>query len=69
MCNVWINPSLPEEEICLDTLAKIPTHVGTINLTGGEPILRRNLGEIVGLRYPQAQKLEISSNGDEKRKY
>lgn len=63
MCNVWKNPSLPEEEISLETLAKIPDHVGTINLTGGEPTLRRDLGEIVDLLYPRAQKLEISSNG------
>ena len=63
MCNVWKNPSLPEEEISLETLAKIPDHVGTINLTGGEPTLRKDLGEIVDLLYPRAQKLEISSNG------
>ena len=63
MCNVWKNPSLPEEEISLETLAKIPDHVGTINLTGGEPTLRRDLGEIVDLLYPRAQKFEISSNG------
>jgi radical SAM protein with 4Fe4S-binding SPASM domain len=63
MCNIWKNPSLPEEEISVETLAKIPEHVGTINLTGGEPTLRRDLGEIVDLLYPRAQKFEISSNG------
>ncbi len=63
MCNIWKNPSLPEEEIALETLAKIPGHVGIINLTGGEPTLRRDLGEIIDLLYPRAQKLEISSNG------
>ena len=63
MCNVWKNPSIPEEEISLETLANIPDHVGTINLTGGEPTLRRDLGEIVDLLYPRAQKFEISSNG------
>ena len=63
MCNVWRNPSLPEEEISLETLAKLPDHIGTINLTGGEPTLRRDLGEIVDLLYPKAKKFEISSNG------
>ena len=63
MCNVWKNPSLPEEEVSLETLAKIPDNIGTINLTGGEPTLRRDLGEIVDLLYPKAQKFEISSNG------
>jgi MoaA/NifB/PqqE/SkfB family radical SAM enzyme len=63
MCNVWKNPSLPEEEISLETLAKLPDYFGTINLTGGEPTLRSDLEEIVDLLYPKAKKLEISSNG------
>ncbi len=63
MCNVWRNPSLPEEEISLQTLAKLPDNIGTINLTGGEPTLRQDLAEIVDLLYPKTQKLEISSNG------
>jgi MoaA/NifB/PqqE/SkfB family radical SAM enzyme len=63
MCNVWKNPSLPEEELSIDTLAKIPNDIGTINLTGGEPTLRKDLIEIVDLLYPKTKKLEISSNG------
>jgi MoaA/NifB/PqqE/SkfB family radical SAM enzyme len=63
MCNVWRNPSKPDEEVSLETLAKIPDHMGTINLTGGEPTLRRDLVEIVDLLYPKAQIMEISSNG------
>ena len=63
MCNVWKNPSVYDEEISLKTLENISNHLGTINLTGGEPTLRRDLFEIVDLLYPKAQKLEISSNG------
>jgi Fe-coproporphyrin III synthase len=63
MCNVWKYPSLPKEEISLETLAKIPDHNGCINLTGGEPTLRKDLGEIVDLLYPKAENFEISSNG------
>jgi MoaA/NifB/PqqE/SkfB family radical SAM enzyme len=63
MCNVWKNPSLPEEEISLETLTKLPDNLGTINLTGGEPTLRKDLVEIVDLLYPKTKKLEISSNG------
>ena len=63
MCNIWKNPSLPEEEVSLEMLAKLPNHLGTINLTGGEPTLRKDLEDIVDLLYPKAQKLEISSNG------
>jgi len=63
MCNVWKNPSLAEEEISLETLAKLPDDFGTINLTGGEPTLRSDLSEMVELLYPKTRKLEISSNG------
>lgn len=63
MCNVWKNPSRAEEEISLETLTKLPNDFGTINLTGGEPTLRSDLGEIVDLLYPKTRKLEISSNG------
>lgn len=63
MCNIWKNPSLPEEEISFNTLAMIPDQVGVVNLTGGEPTLRKDLGEIVDLLYPKVKKLEISSNG------
>jgi MoaA/NifB/PqqE/SkfB family radical SAM enzyme len=63
MCNVWKNPSLPEEEISLKTLDKIPAGQGTINLTGGEPTLRADLADIVALLHPKTDKLEISSNG------
>lgn len=63
MCNIWKNPSLPDEEISLETLEKIPCGLRTINLTGGEPTLRHDLMEIVDLLYPKTEKLEISTNG------
>lgn len=63
MCNIWKNPSLPDEEVSLETLAKLPDNLGAINLTGGEPTLRKDLVEIVDLLYPKTRKFEISSNG------
>jgi MoaA/NifB/PqqE/SkfB family radical SAM enzyme len=63
MCNVWKNPSLPDEEISLDTMRKLPGNFGTINLTGGEPTLRNDLAEIVDVLHPKTKKLEISTNG------
>jgi Fe-coproporphyrin III synthase len=63
MCYIWQNPTLPREEIKLSTLAKIPSGIAHLNLTGGEPTLRHDLMEIVDLLYPKATKLEISSNG------
>ncbi len=63
MCNIWKNPSLPDGEISLETLAKLPDNFDSINLTGGEPTLRKDLVGIVDLLYPKAHKFEISSNG------
>jgi len=63
MCNVWKNPSIPSEEISLETLKKIPGGQHTINLTGGEPTLRADLMEIVDILHPKTTNLEISSNG------
>lgn len=63
MCYIWQNPTLPKEEVTLETLAKIPSGIDYLNLTGGEPTLRRDLMDIVDLLYPKAMKLEISSNG------
>ncbi len=47
----------------MDTLRKIPSGIDYLNLTGGEPTLRKDLMEIVDLLYPKAMTLEISSNG------
>jgi MoaA/NifB/PqqE/SkfB family radical SAM enzyme len=63
MCNIWKNPSIPNEEVSLETLAKLPDNLGAINLTGGEPALRKDLMEIVDLLYPKTKRFEISSNG------
>ena len=63
MCSIWKNPSIPLEEISLSTLEKIPAGFDYLNLTGGEPTLRRDLMDIVDVLYPKAMTLEISSNG------
>ena len=63
MCSIWKYPTLPEEEISLETMDKIPNGIDYLNLTGGEPTLRQDLIEIVDLLYPKAMQLEISSNG------
>ena len=63
MCHIWQNPTLPKEEVSLETLEKIPNGIDYLNLTGGEPTLRQDLMEIVDLLYPKAMTLEISSNG------
>ena len=37
--------------------------MGRVNITGGEPLLRRDLAEIVDILAPKAHRLEISTNG------
>jgi MoaA/NifB/PqqE/SkfB family radical SAM enzyme len=63
MCNTWAHPSRASEEISLDTLAKLPDGIGRLNITGGEPTLRRDLVEVVDVLAPKARRLEISTNG------
>ncbi len=63
MCHIWQHPTLPEEEITLKTLSKLPKGFDFLNLTGGEPTLREDLEEIVDLLHPKAKQLKITTNG------
>ena len=42
MCNRYKKPSLPEEELSLETIQKLPPMYFT-NITGGEPFIRTDL--------------------------
>ncbi len=63
MCYIWQNPTDPKEEVSLETLAKLPGGFDNLNVSGGEPTLRKDLGEMVEILYPKARIMEISSNG------
>jgi len=63
MCYIWQNPTVQKEEVSIETLAKLPSGFDNLNISGGEPTLRRDLGEIVDVLYPKARVTEISSNG------
>lgn len=63
MCNIWKYPTDPREEITLQTLSKLPNGFDNLNITGGEPTLRKDLVDICDVLYPKARILEISSNG------
>ena len=63
MCYIWKNPTDSREEVSLETLSKLPNGFSNLNISGGEPTLRRDLAELVDLLYPKARILEISSNG------
>jgi len=63
MCNTWAYPSKKEEEISPAIMDKIPAGQHRINLTGGEPALRDDLLDIVGVLVKKTRRLEISTNG------
>jgi len=63
MCYIWKNPTDPKEEVQLESLKRLPDGFDNVNITGGEPTLRRDLAELVDVIYPKARILEISSNG------
>lgn len=62
MCNRYKKPSLPEEEISLETIKKLPPMYFT-NITGGEPFIRTDLKEIVRELYKKSDRIVISTNG------
>ena len=63
MCYIWKNPTDQKEEVSVETLSKLPGGFDNLNVSGGEPTLRRDLAEIIDVLYPKARILEISSNG------
>jgi len=62
MCDVWKAPTRPEDEITLDVLDKLPD-LFFANVTGGEPFIRKDLGEIIALLRRKARRIVISTNG------
>jgi len=63
MCNVWQHPSKASEEFDPEILKKIPEGIQRLNITGGEPMLRKDIEEIVRILDKKTDRLEISTNG------
>lgn len=62
MCEAWKNPTKPEEEIGPDVIEKLPK-MFFANITGGEPFVRRDLPEIIGILRKKTRRIVISTNG------
>jgi len=62
MCEVWKYPTRPADEIGLDVIEKLPETFFT-NITGGEPFIRQDLPEIVGILKKKTRRIVISTNG------
>ncbi len=63
MCEAWRNPSPSSEEFDPEILRKIPGGMKRLNITGGEPLLRRDIARIVEILDAKTKRLEISTNG------
>ncbi len=62
MCYIWEHQSKPAEEITPRDLDNLPDMV-RLNVTGGEPFLRDDIGEILAVVKKKAKRVVISSNG------
>ena len=62
MCNIWQHPTREEDEITPAIIDKLPS-IPNINITGGEPFLRKDLGEILDVLKPKTKRVVISTNG------
>ncbi|MFB3887070.1 MAG: radical SAM protein [Thermodesulfobacteriota bacterium] len=63
MCHTWKHPSRREEEISPEVMDKLPGGHERLNITGGEPLLRADIEEIVAVLDKKTKRLEISTNG------
>ncbi len=63
MCNSWHHPTKPSEEFNPEILKKIPEGMKRLNITGGEPMLRKDIMDIVEILDKKTERLEISTNG------
>lgn len=62
MCDIWENPTDKKREISAKELEILPTFK-FVNITGGEPFVRRDLEDIVEVMYKKSDRIVISTSG------
>lgn len=62
MCNIWQHPSDKNKELTAEELEKLPGFK-FVNITGGEPFVRRDLPELVEVMYKKSDRVVISTSG------
>lgn len=62
MCDCFKNPSKKEDELTIETIKKLPEMAFT-NVTGGEPFIRKDIGDIIEELYKKTDRIVISTNG------
>ncbi len=62
MCDIWENPTDKKLEITAKELEILPKFK-FVNITGGEPFVRRDLEDIVDVMYKKSDRIVISTSG------
>ena len=62
LINIWKFQTHPNEEIDASYYENLPAGL-RINITGGEPTLRKDIDRIFEILYPKSRLLELSTNG------
>jgi Fe-coproporphyrin III synthase len=62
MCDIWKHPSDIKTEIKARDLETLP-QMKFVNITGGEPFVRNDLGEIIEVAFTKAPRVVISTAG------
>lgn len=63
MCNVWHHPTKESDEIKLEDINKLPSGLRFVNITGGEPFVRKDIAGIVAAVRQKTERIVISTNG------
>jgi radical SAM protein with 4Fe4S-binding SPASM domain len=62
MCNIWQNPTEKQREFKPEMLQKLP-RVNAVNVTGGEPLIREDLADIIRILFTKTNRVVISTSG------
>ncbi len=62
MCDIWNHPSDRDKEFSARDLEKIP-EVNITNVTGGEPLVREDLDEIIEVATKRSKRVCVSTSG------
>lgn len=62
MCDIWENPTDSKQEITAKELEILPSFK-FVNVTGGEPFVRRDLEDIVEVLFRKSDRVVISTSG------
>lgn len=62
MCNIWQNPTDKDREFKPELLRKLP-RISAVNVTGGEPLIRKDLPDIIRILFTKTSRVVISTSG------